>query len=136
MPRRQDLLRRLYDAGITPRCLLRLDAELQDHYVDLEREALGAKKSAAEASAEARLRLGNDDAIAAGFLDHTELKLWIYRWPIALYCLGLIVWSLLVLLSPLQGLLRNPAAVPRYSLALCSSVTLLCALAPRHATYR
>ena len=44
MPRRQDLLRRLYDAGITPRCLLRLDAELQDHYVDLEREALGAVK--------------------------------------------------------------------------------------------
>jgi DNA-binding PadR family transcriptional regulator len=44
VPRRQDLLRRLYDAGITPRCLLRLDAELQDHYVDLEREALGAVK--------------------------------------------------------------------------------------------
>jgi protein TonB len=128
VPKRQELLRRLSDAGITPRCLLRLDAELQDHYVDLQREALAAEKSAVEASAEARLRLGDDDAIATEFLAHTELKLWIYRWPIVLYCLGLIVWSLLVLLSPLQGLLRNRAAVARYSLALCSSVALLCAL--------
>lgn len=128
MPRRRELLRRLSDAGITPRCLLRLDAELQDHYVDLEREALAAEKSVAEASEEAWLRLGDDDAIAAEFLTHTELKLWIYRWPIALYCLGLIVWLLLILLSPLQGLLRNRAAVARYSLALCSSVALLCAL--------
>ena len=128
MPRRQELLRRLSDAGITPRCLLRLDAELQDHYVDLEREALAAERSAAEASEEAQLRLGDDDAIAAEFLAHTELKLWIYRWPIALYCLGLIVWSLLVLLSPLQGLQRNRAAIARYSLALCTSVALLCAL--------
>ncbi len=85
-------------------------------------------KQPCDEATEAQLRLGDDDAIAAEFLAHTELKLWIYRWPIALYCLGLIVWSLLVLLSPLQGLLRHRAAVARYSLALCSSITLLCAL--------
>ncbi len=125
MPKHQRLLRRLSDAGIAPRYLLRIDAELQDHYADLEREAFVTEKTAAEAAAEARLRLGDDEEIAAEFLAHPELKLWIYRWPITRFGLGLLVGVLIALLAPLQLIVAKRATIARFGLAACVSVVLL-----------
>jgi protein TonB len=75
------LLRDLLDGGVAPRYVSRLAAELEDHRADLEQEALARAATAAEASAEARERLGDYTTIAAEFARHGELRSWVYDSP-------------------------------------------------------
>jgi len=128
VPKHQHLLARLSDAGIAPRYLLRIEAELRDHYADIEREAFAADSTTEEAAKEARLRLGDDETIAAEFLAHPELKLWIYRSPLSLLCLELIAQLMLLVLSRLERILARRAEMARYGIAFFASAALMSVL--------
>jgi hypothetical protein len=51
-------------------------AELQDHYYELEEEALRAGLSQDEAAADAASRLGDMSQLANDYLDHADLTTW------------------------------------------------------------
>lgn len=78
-PSFERITRQLLDAGITPRLARRLRAELEDHYRDLECEALTYESAPGRAAREARRRLGADAVIVREFLRRPELRSWIYR---------------------------------------------------------
>lgn len=78
-PSFQGLTQQLLDAGIAPKFAERLRRELEDHYRDLEREALADEHSAVAAELEARRRLGTSELIAHEFLSRPELRSWVYR---------------------------------------------------------
>src|SRR5690606_24899636 len=71
------LLRQLLDAGVAPKYLARLTAELEDHYDDLKHEACRVGVPQDDVAADARERLGRCDAIAFEFERHPELRSWI-----------------------------------------------------------
>jgi periplasmic protein TonB len=81
------ITQRLLHAGIAPKYAKRLHQELQDHYRDLERDESRRAVSPEGAAAEARRRLGADDAIVGEFLRRPELRSWIYRSKLAFHCL-------------------------------------------------
>ena len=128
MPKHRRLLRQLSDAGMAPRYLFRIEAELRDHYADIEQEAFAAENSSEEAAREAHRRLGDDDTIAAEFLGHPELKLWVYRSPALLFLLELVASVILILLAPVQLVFAKRREIGRFSAACCASAALLCAL--------
>ncbi len=78
-PSFEALTQQLLDAGIAPRFAERLRRELEDHYRDLEREALASERSVLAAELEARRRLGSSELIAREFMSRPELKSWVYR---------------------------------------------------------
>ena len=75
------LKRSLIHGGVAHLFVTRTLAELQDHYEDLENEALHAGCSEVEAATEARARLGEGSVLADEILKRPELKSWAFRWP-------------------------------------------------------
>lgn len=78
-PAFESLTRELLEAGVAPRFAHRLRRELEDHYRELEREALQSEPSPQAAAVEARRRLGSNETIAREVLNRPELRSWIYR---------------------------------------------------------
>jgi len=122
------LVKQLLDLGIAQKYALRLGRELEDHFADLEEEALRNKKSRASAAAEARLRLGDAASIEAAFREHGELKSWIYRSRLVWNCLYALSWLALLALTGLLAILRQRAVAGRLALACAAAVVLTSAL--------
>lgn len=74
----RQLKRVLLQGGVQFRYVHRAVIELQDHYLELEAEALGAGYSAVEAATDASARLGDATVLATEILQHNELKAY---WP-------------------------------------------------------
>jgi len=70
----------LLDAGVSPRRVRRMLAELTDHFEDLcaELQAGGLSRQEAEAEAASRLKT---EALVDGVLARPELRSWVRRWP-------------------------------------------------------
>jgi hypothetical protein len=75
-----EMRERLLRAGVSPRRVRRMMAEIADHYDDLRREIQERGVSAEEADAEAHRRLGTE-ALIEGVLARPELRSWVRRWP-------------------------------------------------------
>lgn len=86
-PAFESLTRELLEAGVAPRFAHRLRRELEDHYRELEREALESEPSPQAAAVEARRRLGSNETIAREVLNRPELRSWIYRSRAFIACL-------------------------------------------------
>jgi hypothetical protein len=71
----------LVAGGVAPRHVQRLLTELSEHCEDLERDAMAAGMTAAEARDEALRSLGSETVLAEAVLARTELKGWSGRWP-------------------------------------------------------
>lgn len=67
MHRNAHLLKQLSDTGIAPRHLLRIDAELRDHYEDLRREASASCESPAGVVVESTDRVFEQAAVEAAY---------------------------------------------------------------------
>lgn len=121
----QALARYLVDCGIDPKFAARIGAELTDHYADLEREALAANRTAEEAAAEAKLRIGDDSVIAREFVRRPELRAWIYRSAWFLRGVSLFASILVALLStlsmPVQALVDRSPVLFRYGMAAAAA---------------
>lgn len=105
----ESLSRRLVRAGIAPRHVRRLIAELEAHFIDLVAELRSTGLSQAECASQAAARLGTEDALAASIIARPELQSWARRWP----------WLAFVLLPllavPVQFVLSMAAAVGVFS---------------------
>jgi hypothetical protein len=101
----EGLWRRLLRAGIAPRHLKRLIAELEAHFTDVVAELRSAGLSQAESESQAAVRLGTDDVLFANILAHPELQSWTRQWP----WLAFVLLPLLAL--PVQFVLSMLAAV-------------------------
>jgi len=61
-------------------------AELREHYLDLEAEALDAGLTPADAATDAAIRLGNLPELASEYLGHAELTTWWGKSQVAQLC--------------------------------------------------
>lgn len=75
------LSQRLLRAGIAPRRVQRLIAELEAHFADLVAEQRSAGLSQAQSESRAAVRLGTDDVLIANLLARPELQSWARQWP-------------------------------------------------------
>lgn len=107
----ESLSRRLLRAGIAPRHVKRLTAELEAHFVDLVAELRSTGLSQAECLSQAAARLGTEDVLAANIIARPELQSWARQWP----------WLAFVLLPllavPVQFVLSMLAAVGVFTLS-------------------
>jgi len=101
----EGLSRRLLRAGIAPRQVKRLVAELEAHFADLVAELRTAGLSQAESESQAAARLGTEDVLVTDILARPELQSWARRWP----WLAFVLLPLLTL--PVQFVLSMLAAV-------------------------
>ena len=77
----EGLSRRLLRAGIAPRHVKRLVAEIEAHFADLVAELRSAGLSQAECESQAAARLGTEDVLIANVLAHPELRSWARQRP-------------------------------------------------------
>jgi TonB family protein len=119
-----DLRQRLAQAGISPRYLQRLGAELNDHFVDVALEARTHRKSTAETLEEAWIRLGSPEDIVTAFLERPELCSWRMRYPVLGQWAALAERYTLTLASPIRALRPAFPAVARYGIATTASVAV------------
>ena len=70
----------LLNAGVSPRRVRRMLAELADHFEDLREELQAGGLSRQEAEAEATARL-KTEVLVEGVLARPELRSWVRRWP-------------------------------------------------------
>lgn len=127
-PSFQSLAQELRDAGIAPKFADRLRRELEDHYRDLEREALANERTADAAELEARRRLGTNAAIAQEFMNRPELKSWVYRSHGLIRCLRGVCLAYLGLRSVARALAAYRAGLARCAMAAAGAVVLTAAL--------
>ncbi len=111
----------LLDEGISPKYVVRLDQELHEHLTDLRASASLEHRLPEEAKAEALVRLGDTEVIAAAFLERPELKLWIYRWPWVVLA-NVLARFVLSMFRPFLVLAQHRVLIARYSAAAVLSV--------------
>lgn len=94
---------RMLRAGIAPRHVRRLLAELETHYAALVEEELALGQPPAAARSAARARLGSDDDIVNKTREQPSLRSWGARWPLAICgaapVLGLLASAVLLMLA-------------------------------------
>lgn len=98
------LSRRLLRAGIAPRHVKRLIAELEAHFTDLVAELRSSGLSQAESESQAAVRLGTEEVLAANIIARPELQSWARQWPwLAFVLLPLLALSVQFVLSMLAA---------------------------------
>jgi hypothetical protein len=108
-------LRRLLVQGGVPFWRIgRTMAEFQDHYTELNAEALRAGLDPQEASVDAADRLGDLSLLADEYVRHAELTTWWGRVPVVQLCIaeGLCVWE------------QHSAVTMRWSLATMAAAVV------------
>jgi len=100
----EGLSQRLLRAGIAPRQVKRLVAEIEAHFADLVAELRSAGLSQAESESQAAVRLGTEDVLIANVLAHPELRSWARQRPwLAFVLLPLLALAVQFVLSMLAA---------------------------------
>jgi hypothetical protein len=95
---------RLLQAGIAPREVKRLVAEIEAHFADLVAELRSAGLSQAQSESQAAVRLGTEDVLIANILAHPELRSWARQRPwLAFVLLPLLALAVQFVLSMLAA---------------------------------
>jgi hypothetical protein len=91
----QLLHRSLLQGGVPFWRVGRTIAEFQDHYYELEAEALNAGLTREEAAADAATRFGDITLLADEYLGRAELTTWWGRLPVVQLCVieGAVMWQ-------------------------------------------
>lgn len=98
------LSQRLLRAGIAPRQVKRLVAEIEAHFADLVVELRSAGLSQAESESQAAVRLGTEEVLIANILAHPELRSWARQRPwLAFVLLPLLALAVQFVLSMLAA---------------------------------
>src|SRR5215471_1096166 len=118
----EGLRERLLRAGVAPRHVRRYINELDDHWNDLVREAIAKGTRRAAAEADALVRLGDENDLAAAMLERRELCSLLARHPWASFAfgplamlVGSIIAALLIeagVLSIISHFYKNPMHRP------------------------
>jgi hypothetical protein len=80
------LRRELLRCGVSPLYVERTILELNEHYEDLQNDALASGMSGEDAARTALARLGSEEVIAAAVMARPELLSWSRRWPTVALC--------------------------------------------------
>ena len=100
----EGLSQRLLRAGIAPRQVKRLVAEIEAHFADLVAELRTTGLSQAESESQAAVRLGTEDVLIANILAHPELRSWARQRPwLAFVLLPLLALAVQFVLSMLAA---------------------------------
>ncbi len=130
MPRREleELRRALLQNGVLPFYAQRTVRELDEHWDDLERDALAAGLSSEEAHRRARAMLGSTATIAAAVLARRELLVWNRRWPRLASCMrsAAAVGSLPTV--PLSYCVEHRPEIARWSTAVGGATMFVAAI--------
>ncbi len=118
----------LQKGGIAPVYIARTLLELEEHYIDLERDALAAGLSPEEAERAARSALGSEQSIAAAILAQTELLDWSVRYPRVATCLRSATTIGLIPGMPLMFCIEHRPEVTRWTVAVIAAATLICTI--------
>lgn len=125
--RRRELERLRIDlkrGGVSRRYVNRTLEELEDHYADLEADALAAGCTAEQAARRARESLGTGTSIAAAVLARSELKGFGAHWPRTARCVrsacALAAWPA----APVGYLAARGPDVARWSISAGLSLLL------------
>ena len=116
-----ELRTQLLDSGVAPKHVRRIVDELNDHYEDLQVEALQEGKSSEQAAEIARQRIGNQSTIADRMLSTSEFRIWVYRYPRIARIYLPIAYALLLPATPVLASIANPWIVVRWGAALMLS---------------
>jgi len=122
-PRFERLKLALLEGGVASRYVQRTILELQDHYTDIENEAIAAGLSARDAAAQARAALGSNKSIASAVIAHTELRDWTHRWPRAARYARAAVLLVVLPVAPLLYCACRGPSIARWSIS--ASLALL-----------
>lgn len=122
------LLEQLLALGVSPKYVSRLASELEDHYQDLEAEALRFGVPPEEASTDAKRRLGAFSAIASEFVKRPELGSWLHRSPWLARSLRALVAVYVPAFAAVQAARRNHYAMLRYTAATTGGTGVTLAL--------
>lgn len=122
------LIASLVDAGIAPKYVSRLAAELQDHLSDLETEAQRFGLPEEDVQADAEQRLGASAAIANEFAKRPELVSWIHASPWLQPVLRAAAWAEVSLSAPVRFVADSHATMLRYAAATAAATILTAAL--------
>lgn len=98
-----ELRRAMLRGGVAPRYVRRTVAELQQHFQDLEQQALASGADQDEARRQARRRLGDENTLLDSILSRHELKSWSARYPRSIYLLSPIAALILVMALSIAG---------------------------------
>ena len=111
----------LLEAGVAPRHVRRIVAELNDHTRDLRDEALANGMHEDDARVFAMRRIGDQSDIAARMLAVPDLRSWIYRYPRIARLYLPVAYALLLPAYPVFAGIANAGIVLRWSAALMLS---------------
>ena len=118
----------LLKSGIAPRHVKRTIAELNDHFDDLQLEAVSSGLSPTDTLAFAETRIGEHKLIARNMLARTELKLWVYRYPRIARLYLPVAYLLLLPAAPVFASAENVSAIARWGTSLMVSAAVTAAM--------
>ena len=115
---RRALRATLRDEGLPVTYINRLLEELDDHYVDLEREAVAAGKEVGTAGIEALLRLGGEQSITAAVVTKPELRRWSGNNPWVFGLIRSVLMLLLLPILPVYACMDRGPAIARWGVSI------------------
>lgn len=110
--------------GVARRYIDRTLEELEDHYADLQADALAAGCTAEEAARRAGETLGTGSSIAAAVLARSELRSWTAHWPRTARCVRSACALAAYPAAPVHYLADHGADVARWGVSTGLSLLL------------
>jgi hypothetical protein len=118
----------LQKGGVAPVYIERTLLELEEHYTDLEQDALAAGLTREEAELAARAALGSEHTIAAAVLSHPELREWSLRYPRFACCVRSATVIGLIPGMPVMFCIEHRPELTRWAAALMAAATFIGAM--------
>ena len=118
----------LQKGGVAPVYIERTLLELEEHYTDLEQDALAAGLSRDEARHAAHAALGAERVIAAAVLARPELREWSSRHPRLADCVRSATTIGLIPGMPVMFCIEQRAELTRWAAAVMAAATFIGAI--------
>jgi hypothetical protein len=115
----------LQKGGVAPVYIARTLLELEEHYIDLEQDALAAGLPREEAERAARAAIGDERAIAEAILARPELLDWSVRYPRAASYLRSATTIGLIPGMPVMFCIAHRPELVRWTAAVIAAATLI-----------
>jgi hypothetical protein len=114
--------------GVSVRVASRTVTELDEHYDDLESEALAAGMTADEASEYASRQIGEPQTLLHEISCRVELRCWIFRYPGFARVLLPLAWILILPATPLIAGVAHLSSIVRWTACLLLSALVTAAM--------
>jgi len=115
----------LQKGGVAPVYIERTLLELEEHYADLEADALASGLSRDEAERAAHAALGTEHVIAAAVLERPELREWSLRYPRFAHCVRSAATIGLIPGMPVMFCIDHRPVLTRWAAAVMAAATFV-----------